>query len=471
MTASIIDDARFGPFHRKMFLLTAGGQFLDGYLLSIVGVVVLGMSEDLGISASDEGLIGAAALVGLFAGGLVFGRVTDRIGRQLLFTLHFVVIAAASIASMFVNDPTLLGILRFVIGVALGADYAIGSALLSEWLPRAQRGRVMGMLITAWFVGAATAYVVGYAFVTLIDSGAWRWALGSAAVPAVVFIIARIGTPESPRWLISRGRVDEAREVLRRVYGEEATTPEAIESLQVDETAHGLGFAEVFRGGYLRRTAFVGLFWLLQIVPLFAIYTFGPTILNAFGMSSTNDSIIGSALISVLFVIGCLPALRLIDTLGRRLLIIWSFALMTIPLAILGLMPTAPVAVVIACFCAYAFFSGGPNILEFIYPTELFPTEVRATAVGIGTAVSRIGAAIGTYLLPIGLDLIGVGATMLIMAAITLLGFAICVALAPETRGRRLADASATSPVGATAESQAMGDRTGVSHDPSAVDR
>ncbi|WP_432107811.1 MFS transporter [Streptomyces sp. AA1529] len=441
MSTSLIDDAHFRPFHRKMFVLTAGGQFLDGYLLSIVGVVVLGMSQDLGMSASQEGMIGASALVGLFAGGLIFGRVTDRIGRQLLFTLHFVVIAAASVWSMFVDDPLLMVALRFVIGIALGADYAIGSALLSEWLPTAQRGRVMGMLIMAWFVGAATAYIVGYALISLLDSGAWRWALGSAAIPAVAFIVARIGTPESPRWLVSRGRVAEARTVLECVYGEEAT-PEAVASLVDQETAHGLGFAAVFRGDYLKRTAFVGLFWLLQIVPLFAIYTFGPTILTAFGISGSRDSVIGSALISVLFLAGCVPALRLIDTLGRRALIVWSFALMVVPLAVLGLLPTAPVAVVLTCFCAYALFSGGPSILEFIYPTELFPTEVRATAVGVGTAVSRIGAAVGTYLLPVGLDRIGVGSTMLIMAGITLLGFVLCLVLAPETRGRRLAEAS-----------------------------
>ncbi|UYQ60422.1 MFS transporter [Streptomyces peucetius] len=448
MRSSLIDDARFRPFHRKMFALTAGGQFLDGYLLSIVGVVVLGMS-DLGMSASEEGMIGASALIGLFVGGLVFGRVTDRIGRQLLFTLHFVVIAAASVASMFVSDPALMVALRFLIGIALGADYAIGSALLSEWLPKAQRGRVMGMLIMAWFVGATAAYAVGYTLINVMGTEAWRWALGSAAVPAVAFIIARIGTPESPRWLVSRGRLDEAQAVLTRVYGKEAT-PEAIASLVDDETSRGLGFAEVFRGEYLRRTAFVSLFWLLQIVPLFAIYTFGPTILSAFGMSAGNGSIIGSALISLLFLAGCLPALRLIDTWGRRPLIVWSFALMAVPLAVLGLAPTAPVAVVLVCFCAYALFSGGPSILEFIYPTELFPTEVRATAVGVGTAVSRIGAAIGTYLLPVGLDRIGAGPTMLIMALITLLGFAVCVTLAPETRGRHLAESSRVPTPGAT---------------------
>ncbi|MET9972491.1 MFS transporter, partial [Streptomyces sp. NPDC006356] len=295
-----------------------------------------------------------------------------------------------------------------------------------------------------------------YALINTMGSDAWRWALGSAALPAVIFIIARIGTPESPRWLVSQGRMEEARAVLTRVYGADAT-PEAVESLVDDERAHGLGFAEVFRGAYLRRTAFVGLFWLLQIVPLFAIYTFGPTILSAFGMNGSGDSIIGSALISLLFLIGCVPALRLIDTVGRRPLIVWSFALMVVPLAVLGLAPTASVAVVLVCFCAYALFSGGPSILEFIYPTELFPTEVRATAVGVGTAVSRIGAAIGTYLLPVGLDRIGVGPTMLIMAVVTLLGYVVCLTMAPETRGRRLADASKAAGPGSTPAAEPVG--------------
>ncbi|QIY59502.1 MFS transporter [Streptomyces sp. RPA4-5] len=440
-----MDDAPFSRFHKKIFLLTAGGQFLDGYLLSIIGVVVLGMSKELDLTASQEGLVGATALIGLFCGGLIFGRITDRIGRQLLFTIHFIVIAVASVASIFVGGPVELILLRLLIGVALGADYAIGSALLSEWLPKAQRGRVMGMLIMAWFVGATAAYLVGYALVDVLGDNAWRWALGSAAIPAVVFTLARIGTPESPRWLLSRGRHDEARQVLVRVYGD-AATPEAIASLSSEEQRQGLGMMELFRSEYLKRTAFVGLFWMLQIVPLFAIYSFGPTILAAFHLSGGNASIIGSALISLLFFVGCLPALRLIETRGRRPLIVWSFALMVVPLVVLGLAPSAPAAVVLACFCGYAFFSGGPSILEFIYPTELFPTEVRATAVGIGTAISRIGAAAGTYLLPIGLEHIGVGPTMLIMAGVTLLGFIVSFTLAPETRGCRLATASATAP-------------------------
>ncbi|MDA3625199.1 MFS transporter [Saccharopolyspora sp. WRP15-2] len=451
MSTAIIDDAPFGRFHKKMFLLTSGGQFIDGYLLSIIGVVVLGMSKDLGMTASEEGLVGAAALVGLFIGGLIFGRLTDRIGRQLLFTLHFIAIAVASIASTFVTDPTQVVLLRVVIGIALGADYAIGSSLLSEWLPRTQRGRVMGMLIMAWFVGATAAYLVGYALISLLGDEAWRWALGSAAVPAIIFTLARIGTPESPRWLINRGRADEAHAVLRRVYGD-AATPEAIGELASDEQARGIGVFDVFRGDYLKRMVFVCLFWLLQIVPLFAIYSFGPTILEAFKLSGGNASIIGSALISLLFLLGCVPALRLIETRGRRPLVVWSFALMTVPLAVLGFAPSAPVGVVLVCFCAYALFSGGPSILEFIYPTELFPTEIRATAVGIGTAVSRVGAAIGTYLLPIGLDRIGVGATMLIMAAITLVGFVVSAAMAPETRGRRLVDVSGGAAVPQPAE-------------------
>jgi putative MFS transporter len=110
---------------------------------------------------------------------------------------------------------------------------------------------------------------------------------------------------------------------------------------------------------------------------------------------------------------------------------------------VLGGGSALPIAVVIACFCAYALFSGGPTVLEWTYPNELFPTGIRATAGGVATSISRIGAAAGTYLLPISLDRLGIGTTMLIGAGITLVGWLVSVAWAEETRGRTLAETSA----------------------------
>lgn len=439
MTLSVIDEAPYSKFHRKMVLLSAGGPFLDGYILSNIGVVSLIIERQLDLGATEFGLVGAAALIGLFIGGIGFGRLTDVIGRKLMYTLDLTALLIGSVLCLFVQDGWQLIALRLLLGVAVGADYPIATSMLSEWLPRKERGRAMGQLMAWWFAGACAASVVGYGLVQLMGDDSWRWVLASAAVPALLIMIARHGTPESPRWLVANGKRDEARQNIVKALGHECTDAE-LDVLAADEAPSGLTFWSAFKGDYGKRTLFVSLFWTCQIVPLFALYTFGPTILDAFGIS--GDSLLGSVLISAMFLLGLLPGILLIDRIGRRALIIYSFALMTVPLTILGLVPDAAAWVVVAAFCAYALFSGGPSILEWVYPTELFPTEIRGTAVGIATSVSRIGAAVGTYLLPYGLVHLGLGTTMLLGAAITAVGLLICIMWAPETNGQTLGEAA-----------------------------
>jgi len=129
-------------------------------------------------------------------------------------------------------------------------------------------------------------------------------------------------------------------------------------------------------------------------------------------MGEGNQWIWGYAILNVFFFLGCVPALRWVDFWGRRSLIILCFVFMTLPLLILGLATNAPVWMVIVCFAIYAFASGGPTALDGVYPTELFPTDIRASAYGVATAVSRMGSAIGTYLVPMSLKQIGVANTI-----------------------------------------------------------
>ncbi|MFP1624224.1 MFS transporter [Streptomyces sp. 5K101] len=443
MSIRAIDEAPLSRFHRKLTWACAGGPFLDGYLLSIIGVALVGMSSELHLSAGDVGLIGAAALVGIFVGGLFGGAVTDKLGREAMYTIDLAILVGASVLSVFATETWQFVVLRFVLGIAIGADYPIATSLLAEWVPGRHRGRLLGVLILAWYVGAAAAYVAGYVMAEIGGTGTWRWMLASGAVLSAVILLMRIGTPESPLWLVNKGRTADAQDSIRKALGRTVPIEQLLAASAAEQAVEQNRFRDLFQGAYLRRTLFCGLFYMCQITPMFALYTFGPAILGSFGLGEGNASNLGSALISIVFVLGCLPALRLVDRVGRRPVMVWSFALMAVPLAVLGGGDALPITVVILCFCAYALLSGGPTVLEWTYPNELFPTGIRATAGGVATSISRIGAAAGTFLLPISLSKLGIGTTMLIGAGITLLGWVVSLAWAEETRGRTLAETSA----------------------------
>lgn len=438
-----IDEARFTRFHKKLVAACMGGPILDGYILSIIAIALIGVTADFGPSPLETSLIGASALVGIFLGAVFLGPLTDRIGRQLMYTIDLWVLVLGSVLQFFVQDSFQLIVARFIIGLAIGADYPIANSLLAEWLPRKRRGQMLGVLQVGWFIGAAAAALVGFFMFELFGPESWRWMLGSSAVLGAIVMLLRLGTPESPRWLLHHGRVQEAKSSLRAALADQLSVEHVVfdSAAQESEQTGKVNLRVLLQGTYLKRIIFCSGFYTLQVGPLFAIFTFGPTILSAFGLGEGNASNLGSVVIDLVFLAGCIPALKLIETWGRRPLIIWCFALMAIPLFILGFAPSAPVGVIVACFCAYALFSGGPSILEWAYPSELFPTNVRASAVGITTAASRIGAALGTFGLPFALTAWGIGPTMIIAGAVTAAGFVLCLFMAEETRGMTLAQA------------------------------
>lgn len=442
-TRSVIDDSPITSFHRKLRFQCGGGTFLDGFLLSSMAVAIPGVTDEYSLSSVTLSVMAAAALVGIFGGSLIFGALSDRIGRHKLFTIDLTVFAVASFLTFFVTDAWQLIVLRLIVGVAVGADYPLAMTMVTEWMPTRYRAGGIGMLVMSWFGGAVAAYIVGYVIVATAGDGAWKWVLASATVPAVLTLILRMGMPESPRWLLSKGRNDEALAILKDVFGPDATL-DGLTPAGSAEPARQTGLRELFTKPYIRRTAFAAGPYTAQTTAFFVILTFEPTILLSFGLDHGNISYLGSALTSALFLLGCIPVLRWAETVGRRRLYIASFALMTIPLLVLGIVPTESAVLVVACFCVYAFVSGPTNVLSWSYPNELFPTHIRATAVGFSTSMTRVGATAGTFLLPILLDEIGTQATMLVGAAVVGSGLVMCILWAPETKGMSLDEAAST---------------------------
>lgn len=428
-----LDDVAMTPFLRKVTLFSAGGSFLDGYVLALIGVALTQITPMFDLSPAWSAAIGASVMLGIFFGTIAGGYLTDRIGRRKMFIIDIVAIGLFSVLSVFSSSPLELVLARFFIGVFVGADYPIATSLIAEFTPKEHRSISMGMVSAAWYLGATTAAFVGYALYPM--EGGWQWMLGSAVIPCIILLIGRHDIPESPMWLAQKGKTAEAAKIMERVYGEGV-------ELEIEEPGEKTKLSKVFQKGYLKRIIFMGIIILCQVVPMYAIYTFGPEIMVAFGLGEGREAILGESAVSLFFLIGTIPAMFWLNSMGRRPLLIRSLALMAVGLIILGFFPDAPVWIIILAFGLYAFFSGGPGILQWLYPNELFPTEIRASAVGISIAFSRIGTIIATYGTPIFLATFGIGPTMLVAAGLVSFGLILSIFMAPETKGKSLIESS-----------------------------
>ena len=431
-----LDEAAMTPFLREITLVSSGGAFLDGYVLSLIGVALTQITAQMSLTTHWTAAIGASVLLGILVGSIVGGYLTDIIGRKKMFVLDIIAIALFSALSMTDATPMQLVLYRFFIGVFVGADYPIATSLITEFTPKHHRAISMGMVSAAWYLGATVAALVGFCLCD-VDNG-WKLMLGSAIIPCVFLLIGRCKVPESPLWLKNKGREEEAFKVVLRVYGADVT----LEGEEEEAPKTKAGFAEVFSKGYAARIVFLGILTLCQVVPMYAIYTFGPQIMTAFGLGVGKSAILGESVLSLFFLVGSLPAMFWLNSMGRRPLLIRSLFLMAVGLVVLGLFPTAPLPVIICAFGLYAFFSGGPGILQWLYPNELFPTEVRATAVGLAIGISRVGTIVATYGTPIFMAAFGIGPTMLVAAGLVILGLVLSIFMAPETAGKSLGETS-----------------------------
>ncbi|GBL58922.1 major facilitator superfamily transporter [Pseudomonas citronellolis] len=424
-------------FHQLLTIRSGGGSFVDGYVLSIIGVSMVQMTAALGLSTLWQGMIAAAALIGIFFGGFIGGWLTDHFGRKRIFFVGPVLFILSSLAQYWVESAPALFLLRLLIGIGVGIEYPVATSLLVEFLPKKHRGPRLATLTILWFAGAALAYMVGNALLRHGGDDAWRLVLASASVIGAALFLVRLGTPESPRWLLGKGRAAEAEQVIKSVYGPRFS----LQNLPEQPRQKKLSVWNLLHSGYGKRMLFVSMFWTCSVIPVFAVYAFAPKVLLALNLQG-DWAAFGSEAITLLFVVGCIIATRLINVIGRRSMLIYSFLWSGLALLGLGAFHASSEAVILALFGAYALFIGGAQVLQLVYPNELFPTEIRACAVGVGTSLSRVGAAVGTYLVPLSLDSLGIAQTMYAAAIVTLVGLLFAWALAPETRSLNLQQAA-----------------------------
>lgn len=448
MRTTVLDEARFNKFHVRVGFGGSAGQFGDGYILGIIAPALPLFAMQYEVSPLLMGLLGASALIGLFVGATFFGWLTDIVGRRVIFIGTLVAVAVLSLAQLWVEGAVWLFILRLLLGIAVGADYAVAPAVVAEFSPQRQRATLLAMGPAIWTVGFVTAFVVGSLAFQGSEDG-WRWMLATGAIPALILLIFRLPVPESPRWLVNQGREDEALRIIRDNIDSNAELADIVNGEEPKENVQENAWAKLREPFYLRRLIFVCLFWFCQIVPYFAVFTFLPTILEQL---MTGSAFSQEIVVNAFLLLGGVVGVVAISRVGRRTYAVVAFLALMLSTAGLGVWPGAPIWFILACLGVFALVSSAMSSLDIVYPTELFPTETRGTAMGVAVAASRLGAAVGTFLLPLGMDAFGIHNVTLIAALIAGIGLLACILWAPETRGMSLSEA-AQAPTTHTVES------------------
>lgn len=422
------ESAPLSSFHRRVILGGGLGQFADAFSVGVIGIALNLAREPLGLSSWTMGALAAAALAGVVVGSLVTGGLADRVGRRMTFQwsmLIFTVIAAMQYQSSTAIE---LFALRFALGMLNGADYVVGKALVSEYSPVKHRGQILTLLSIAWAAGFAAAYIVGY---ILRDSGpeAWRLILLASAVPPIIAFAWRIGIPESAVWLTRSGQLDKARTIITKHLGPNIALP----VVPSTETA---ALSPPLRDQSFKRNVAVGC--VLQgslVIPFYALATFMPMVMSELGVP---DNYTGSLIFNVLNLFGAILGIIVVDRIFRRTLIVRGFLLMSLFLGVLIVWREPPPSVIVAIFAAFALVIATTGNLQFVYPPELFSTELRARGIGAIVATSRVGSASSTFLLPVIVENYGIYAALSACLAITVFAAAFCYRFAPETLHKRL---------------------------------
>ncbi|PRB43131.1 MFS transporter [Arthrobacter sp. MYb23] len=417
----------------RLVTVLIGGMVLDGYILGIIGPVSERMADDLQLDAFWQGLIAAAALIGILIGSPLGGFASDKWGRKPIFMFDIGLFAIASAMQFFVDSAMLLIVVRLLMGIAIGTEYAVGWPMMAEFSPTHLRGKLMAAMGIAWYAGFMTAFLIGY-LLNEYTTLSWHFILGTSTFIAVAIFLGRLGMPESPRWLWSVGRKDEA-EALAKKY----LPDDALDDVRHEDVRKG-SFGMLFSKQYWRTTLFISAFWFCAVTPYFAIATFADSVLQQYGLSG---GLAGGVGLSAIALAGVIVTFLLIEKVGRRTLTVPPQWLCAVVLAIIGLWAGAPAIAVLILFLVFSFFNAGYNTLTNVYPGEVLPTEIRGIGTGFAAAVSRVGAGIGIFLMPMSMESLGAGPTMLIASAVALAGAAVSQWLAPETKGKTLTEAAA----------------------------
>jgi SP family galactose:H+ symporter-like MFS transporter len=426
-------------------LTAASIGVIYGYDLSIIAGAQLFITDDFGLTTRQQELLTTMVVIGQIAGAFGAGVLANAIGRKKSVVLILVAYAMfALLGALSVSLPMLLTA-RFLLGVTIGVSVVVVPVYVAESAPTAVRGSLLTVYQLTIVSGIIIGYLTGY---LLAGTHSWRWMLGLAIVPAMLLLPLMIRMPDTARWYLLKGRVDDARRALLRVEPSADVDEELAEiglALRDDSAGVRGGFSEMVRPPYLRATAFViALGFLIQITGINAIIYYSPRIFAAMGFSG-NFALLGlPALVQVAGLAAVFAALLLVDRLGRRPILLSGIAMMIAADIVLMVvfaqgLGGAGLAFGFAGLLLFIFgYTMGFGSLGWVYASESFPSRLRSLGSSTMLTSNLIANAIVAATFLTMLHSLGGAGAFAVFGALAVVALAVVYRYAPETKGRQL---------------------------------
>jgi putative MFS transporter len=399
--AQRLDDLPFTRRHLRLLGGSGVGWALDAMDVGLISFILAALTQQWGLTKPEAGWIASVGFIGMALGATLGGLLADRLGRRQVFALTLLVYGIATGASAFSTGLVMLLVLRFLVGLGLGAELPVASTYVSEFAPARIRGRLIVILEAFWAVGWTAAALIGYFVIPASDDG-WRWAFALGAIPAVYALVIRWGMPESPRWLAMRGRIAEADRIVVSfeleagiIAGPAIRKEPASRAITATMRSR---VSTLWHPEFRLRTASLWVVWLFVNFAYYGAFIWIPSILVDAGFDLVRS--FGFTLIITLAQLpGYAVAAWLIEVWGRRLTLSVFLIGSAASAAVFGTATTE--ALIIGAGMALSFFNLGAWGALYAVTPEIYPTSLRGTGAGWAAGVGRIASIVAPLAVPV----------------------------------------------------------------------
>ena len=432
-----LNDAPLNKFHKKVTFLSGMGVFLEGYDFTNIASALIFLVPYFHLKAGQIALLASSTYLGTIVGAVGIGYLADRFGRKFMYLFDIFLYALFALLSAVSTSYLMLLIARIGLGFAIGADQALSFTIIAEFAPKKIRGKLNASTWVLWTVASACTYLISYALNPIFHEETWRILFGLALIPSVIVLIGRRNIPESPRWLMRKGKIEEAKAAM------EAAVPGSSRGLAAADfqrNAPQSGWRLLFANrDQAFRTLYIFFMWFCITFNTYGVGYFTPYILKTLGFTA-QLSLLGGVVVSLFAIAGSTTMFLSVEKVGRKFLAVLGFGLLALIDLGLALVSDSHIFwVLLVLFSLFQFVAWiGPAGLVGVVAPESFPTEFRAFGTGLAAALGRLGAISGIILFPIMMKAGGLHFAMTIFCLDAVVATIAMLVFGRETKGLAL---------------------------------